>query len=117
MAEAINDALGQLSELTVFLPDQAALVDNNASECEMNSIVLNRKTQPLRWQSAGGRTAAILSSVTSTCRRHSIDPQLYFTQPLTNLPTTPAADLATWPPDQWKLRNTETLPVFHNAPT
>jgi len=27
----------------------------------------------------GGRTAAILASITSTCRRHEIDPQLYFT--------------------------------------
>ena len=37
---------------------------------------------------ATGRTAAILASMTSTCRRHQIDPQLYLTQLLMNLPQT-----------------------------
>jgi hypothetical protein len=37
----------------------------------------------------GGRTAAILSSLSSTCRRRDIDPQLYCTQLLINLPTLP----------------------------
>jgi hypothetical protein len=34
---------------------------------------------------AAARTVAILSSLTSTCRRHNADPQLYPTQLLTNL--------------------------------
>src|SRR5579859_6168573 len=38
---------------------------------------------------SGGRTAAILASLTSTCRRHDIDPQLYLTQLLTNLAGSP----------------------------
>ena len=33
----------------------------------------------------GGRMAAVLASLTSTCRRHDVDPQLYLTQLLTNL--------------------------------
>src|SRR5688572_26589404 len=37
----------------------------------------------------GGRTAAVLSSLTSTCRRHGVDPQLYLTQLLANLPAWP----------------------------
>jgi hypothetical protein len=32
----------------------------------------------------GGQTAAILSSITRTCRRHGIDPQRYLTQLLTS---------------------------------
>jgi len=53
----------------------------------------------------GGRTAAILASLTSTRRRHQVDPQLYLTQLLLNLPGWPARDLGAWLPDQWKLRN------------
>jgi hypothetical protein len=34
----------------------------------------------------GGRSAAILASLTSTCRRHEVDPQLYLTPLLINLP-------------------------------
>jgi hypothetical protein len=33
-----------------------------------------------------GRMAAILAGLTSTCRRHDVDPQLYITQLLVNLP-------------------------------
>jgi transposase len=50
----------------------------------MKRIVLNRKNSLFVGNPRGGRTAAILSSLTSTCRRHAVDPQLYFTQLLTN---------------------------------
>jgi hypothetical protein len=48
----------------------------------------------------GERTAAILSSLTSTCRRHDIDPQLYLTQLLVNLPVLTISQLPTWLQDQ-----------------
>jgi len=51
------------------------------------------------------QTAAILSSLTSTCRWHGIDPQHYLTQLLTNLPPTPISQIGNWPPDHWKLLN------------
>jgi hypothetical protein len=89
MAEAINYALGQWQELNVFSTDSAAPIDNNISEREMKRIVLNRKNSLFVGNARGGRTAAVLSSLTSTCRRHDIDPQFYLTQLLINLPTLP----------------------------
>ena len=109
MAEAVNYALGQWAELTVFLADAAVPLDNNVSEREMKRIVLNRKNSLFVGNPRGGRTAAILSSLTSTCRRHAVDPQLYFTQLLTNLPVIPSRDLDQWLPDQWKLRHQQRL--------
>jgi transposase len=53
----------------------------------------------------GGQTAAILSSLTSTCRRRTIDPQRYFTQLLVNLPATPISQFSDWLPDQWRRRS------------
>jgi hypothetical protein len=50
----------------------------------------------------GVRTAAILASLTSSCRRHEMDPQLYFIQLLMNLPAWPANDIDAWLPDRWK---------------
>ena len=46
-----------------------------------------------------------LSSLTSTCRRHDIDPQRYLTQLLTNLPATPISQLYDWLPDRctWRM--------------
>jgi transposase len=84
----------------------AVPIDNNASEREMKRIVLNRKNSLFVGNERAGRTAAVLSSLASTCRRHDLDPQRYLTQLLTNLPATPVSQLERWLPDQWKLHDT-----------
>lgn len=109
MAEAVNYVLGQWRELTVFCFDGAVPIDNNVSEREMKRVVLNRKNSLFVGSPRGGRTAAILASLTSTCRRHDIDPQLYLTQLLLNLPQTKMNNLSEWLPDQWKLRHAQRL--------
>jgi len=102
MAEAVNYALGQWTELNVFCSDGAVAIDNNVSEREMKRIVLNRKNSLFVGNPRGGGTAAILASLTSTCRRHDIDPQLYLTRLLTNLSQLRKSELPNWLPDQWK---------------
>jgi len=102
MAEAVNYALGQWAELNVFCSDGAVSIDNNVSEREMTRVVLNRKNSLFVGNPRGGRTAAILASFTSTCRRHDIDPQHYLTQLLTNLSQVRKSELSAWLPDQWK---------------
>ena len=102
MAEAVNYTLGQWEELTVFTRDGAVPIDNNVSEREMKRVVLNRKNSLFVGNPRGGRTAAILASLTSSCRRHEMDPQLYFMQLLMNLPSWPANDIDAWLPDRWK---------------
>jgi transposase len=104
MAEAVNYALGQWEELTVFCSDGAVPIDNNVSEREMKRVVLNRKNSLFVGNARGGRTAAILASLTSSCRRHDIDPQRYLTQLLVNLPAARLSELAAWLPDEWKRR-------------
>jgi transposase len=104
MAEAVNYALSQWGELNVFCSDGAVAIDNNGSEREMKRVVLNRKNSLFVGNPRGGRTAAILASLTSTCRRHNVDPQLYLTQLLTNLPALRISELSAWLPDQWKSR-------------
>jgi transposase len=107
MAEALSYALNQWATLKVFCSDGAVPMDNNVSEREMKRIVLNRKNSLFVGNARGGQTAAILASLTSTCRRHDIDPQLYLTQLLMNLPQAKVSALPTWLPDQWKLRQAE----------
>lgn len=117
MAEAVNYVLGQWNELTVFCSDGAVPIDNNGSEREMKRVVLNRKNSLFVGNPRGGRTAAILASLASTCRRHHIDPQLYFTQLLVNLPEVRASELSAWLPDQWKLRHAQRLAELQNTAT
>lgn len=104
VAQAVGYALNQWAPLTVFTTDGAVALDNNAAEREMKRQAINRKNSLFVGNPRGGRTAAILSSITSTCRRHAIDPQLYLTQLLANLPATPMSELDAWLPDRWKQR-------------
>ena len=115
MAEAIQYALSQWNELTVLCTDGAIPIDNNISEREMKRIVLTRKNSLFTGNERGGRTAAILASLTSTCRRHEIDPQRYLTQLLVNLPCAPLRRLADWLPDQWKQRQNALFPSREGA--
>ncbi|MDP9172573.1 MAG: transposase [Planctomycetota bacterium] len=89
----------------MFTTDGAIPIDNKVSEREMKRICLNRKNSLFVGNERGGQTAAILSSLTSTCRRHNIDPQRYLTQLLMNLPTTPISQISQWLPDKWNQQN------------
>ena len=115
MAEAVNYALSQWAELNVFCSDGAVPVDNNVSEREMKRVVLNRKNSLFVGNPRGGRTAAILASLTSTCRRHEVDPQLYLTQLLMNLPQAKVSELSAWLPDQWKIRHAARMARFNTV--
>jgi hypothetical protein len=102
MADAVNYALNQWNALNVFAADGAVAIDNNVSERQIKRIVLNRKNSLFVGNARGGETAAILATLTTTCRRHDINPQHYLTQLLANLPDTPMSQLQQWLPDQWK---------------
>lgn len=104
MAQAAAYALNQWGPLTAFLSDGAVPIHNNLAEQEMKRIAIGRKNYLFVGNERGGHTAAILSSLTSTCRRHEIDPQVYLTQLLTNLASTPMSQLDQWLPDLWKQR-------------
>jgi len=117
MAEAVNYALNQWDELNVFCSDGAVPIDNNVSEREMKRVVLTRKNSLFVGNSRGGRTAAILASLTSTCRRHEVDPQLYLTQLLMNLPQAKMSELSDWLPDQWKIRHLTRIATFTGPST
>jgi len=101
MAEAVGYPLNEWNELNVFTTDGAVPIDNNESEREMKRICLNRKNSLFVGNEQGGQTAAILSSITNTCRRHNIDPQRYRTQLPANLPATSISQLEQWLPDRW----------------
>jgi hypothetical protein len=62
----------------------------------MKPVVLNRKNSLFVGNERCDRTAAVLSSFTSTCRRYGVDRQRYLTQLLTNLPVTPISQLGQW---------------------
>ena len=104
MVGAVGYALNQWSALTAFLDDPEVPIDNSASERAMKHHALNRKNSLYVGSLQGGETAAILSSLGSTCRRHGVDPQAHLTQLIMNLPGTPAAELGHSLSDAWHRR-------------
>jgi transposase len=102
LAQALSYMQNQWGPLTVFARDGAVAIHNNLAEQQMKRIALGRKNFLMVGNERGGQTAAILSSLTSTCQRHGVNPELYLTQLLVNLPDTPVSQLDAWLPDRWK---------------
>jgi transposase len=103
LAQALGYMQNQWGPLTVFTRDGTIPIHNNLAEQQMKRIALARKNFLMVGNERGGQTAAILSSLTSTCQRHEINPELYLTQLLVNLPDTPVSQLDAWLPDRWKV--------------
>ena len=104
LAQALGYIQNQWGPLTVFTRDGSIPIHNNLAEQQMKRVALGRKNFLMVGNERGGQTAAILSSLTSTCQRHQINPELYLTQLLVNLPDTPITQLDPWLPDRWKAR-------------
>ncbi|MCC7414037.1 MAG: IS66 family transposase [Gammaproteobacteria bacterium] len=104
LAAAVGYVLNQWEPLTLFTTDPAVPIDNNLAEQQMKRIALLRKNALFAATPHGGRIAAILSSLTSTCHRHGINPQTYLTQLLANARDITADQVDDWLPDRWKLK-------------
>jgi transposase len=76
-------------------------IDNNASERALRAVAIGRKNWLFAGSDAGGRTAAILYTMTQTCQRHGIDPFAYLQDTLTQLPSRPAERLPELFPHVW----------------
>jgi transposase len=76
-------------------------IDNNAAERALRAIAIGRKNWLFVGSDNGGRTAAVLFSFTSTCRRLGVDPFAYLRDVLNRLPTHPTERLSELLPDAW----------------
>ena len=73
-------------------------IDNNASERALRAVAVGRKNWLFAGSDAGGRTAAVLYTMTQTCRRLGLDPFVYLQDVLTRLPNAPVDDLPSFLP-------------------
>jgi len=76
-------------------------IDNNASERALRAVALGRKNWLFAGSDAGGRTAAVLYTLTQTCKRHRVDPFAYLTDVLARLPGLPPDRLPALAPHTW----------------
>ena len=102
MREAFTYALNQWQALCRYTTAGFLTIDNNAAEREMKQIAIGRKNWLFFGSPKGGKTAAVLYSFTSTCRRLGVEPWAYLKDVLTRLPTTSQEQLPNLLPDRWQ---------------
>jgi hypothetical protein len=65
----------------------------------MEHVVLNRKNSLFVGNERVGRMTAVLVSLTSICRRHEVEPQMYLRQGVVYLPLVKMGELEQRLPD------------------
>jgi hypothetical protein len=80
-AQAISYALSNWTALTRYCEDGDLEIDNNGAERSLRGIAVGRKNWMFFGSDAGGRTAAVLTSLIMTCKRLKIDPFAYLRDP------------------------------------
>lgn len=78
-------------------------IDNNAAERALRAVAIGRKNWLFAGSDAGGKTAAVLYTLTQTCRRHGIDPFAYLQDVLARLPQADTSDLSHLLPHLWAM--------------
>ncbi|MFH1314186.1 MAG: IS66 family transposase [Candidatus Eisenbacteria bacterium] len=100
--QAISYALSNWEALTRYCQDGDLQIDNNGAERSLRGIALGRKNWMFFGSDTGGRTAAVLTSFTTTCKRVNIDPFAYLRDVFDRISAHPANRLEELLPDKWK---------------
>jgi transposase len=99
---AISYTLSNWDALVRYCSDGDLEIDNNGAERSLRGIAVGRKNWNFYGSDNGGRTAAILTSMTATCKRLSIDPFEYLRDIFQRISTHPQNNLDDLLPDKWK---------------
>ena len=113
IGEAISYALNHWEALCRYTEQGYLAIDNNIAERAIKNVVIGRKNWLFAGSDEGGHTAAVLFSLTVTCKTLGIDPFAYLRDVLTRLPLLIAevkdpAEIRQHPtldellPDRWK---------------
>jgi transposase len=102
LGEAIGYALNHWAALIRPLEAGFLEIDNGASERAMKPVALGRKNWLFAGSDEGGKTAATLMSLCTTCKDFGIDPFAYLRDVLDRVSTHPQSRIEELLPDRWK---------------
>ena len=102
LGEAIQYALNQWEGLNTFLLDGRLEIDNNRAERAIKPIVIGRKNYLFMGGPKGGEAAAIMYTLTETCKQNKVDPYHYLADVLDRIPTHPNTRIKELLPYNWK---------------
>jgi hypothetical protein len=101
LGQAIAYAQRQWQALLRFTQHGFLNIDNNAAERALRAVAIGRKNYLFVGSDQGGQTAAVLYTMTQTCKRHQIDPFAYLQNVLGRLPNLSNSQLDELLPHRW----------------
>jgi transposase len=107
IGEAISYVLANWEAFTTYTHEGWLQIDNNAAERSLRPLAVGRSNYLFVGSQEGGRTAAVLYSLTQSCRRLGLDTFVYLRELLTSWPEVAEADIDRWLPDVWAQRQRE----------
>jgi transposase len=110
ISEAIGYALNHWQALERYTEAGWLSIDNNASERGMKPVAVGRKNWLFAGSDAGGKTAATLMSLCTTCKNLGVDAFAYLRDVLERISTHPARRIGELLPNQWKKARGATEP-------
>lgn len=100
--EAIAYALNHWQALIRPLEAGFLEIDNGESERALKPVAIGRRNWLFAGSDNGGKTAAVLMSLCSTCKAWNIDPFAYLRDVLERVSTHPMSRIEELLPDRWK---------------
>jgi len=113
VAKAIRYMLVRWASFTRFLHDGRICLSNNAAERALRVVALGRRNWTFAGSDEGGRRAAAVYSLITTCKLNDVDPRAWLADVLARLPDHPAQRIDELMPWAWKARNQPAV----NAPS
>ena len=101
LREGVNYLWNRWESFERFLEDGAIPLDNNRTEAMIKGPVMGKKAWLFFGNENAGETAAVLYTLTMSCKRHAIDVQAYLTDVFRRIRTATPAELESLLPDRW----------------
>lgn len=101
IGQAIAYTLSNWDALVRYCQDGDLEIDNNGAERSLRGVAVGRRNWTFFGSDNGGRTAAVLSSLIASCKRHHIDPFLYLRDVFDRISSHPHNQLEELLPDRW----------------
>jgi transposase len=105
MTKAINYITNHREALLEFTKDESLPIDNNPVERALRRVAIGRKNWMFLGSETGGRTAAVLMSLLSTCWANHVNAWTYLKDVFDRLPTQPDDQLEELLPHIWVEKN------------
>ena len=102
MGKAITYTLNEWKYLKRYVDYGEAEIDNNSIEHTMRPVALGRKNFLFAGSPDGGKAAATLYSLITTCKRLDINPYEYLKDVLDRISTHPASRVSELTPRGWR---------------